>query len=317
MLALPAPAGSPAMTRLIATLMLLVTTMLWGFAFVAQKSATHLMGPFTFSAVRYALGTIVILPLVLWEIRRREPTPIARRDWLLIAVLGLSFFLGVYFQQAGLGTTTVTNGGFLTSLYVLLVPLIALVVARQLPHPIVWLCMPIAILGVFLLNGGHLDRFNVGDLLVIIGAVFWAIQVLLIGQLARSTGLPVTVTVICFAVTAVLSTAGALAFESPTIASFGPAWVQILYAGILSTAVAFTLQAIGQQDVPPANAAIILSAESLFAALGGALVLGERLPPIGYLGAALIFVAIITVETAPSLFRRRSTPPTGLVADAD
>jgi drug/metabolite transporter (DMT)-like permease len=305
------------MTRFVATLMLLVTALLWGFAFVAQKSAMQLMGPLTFSALRYALGTIVMLPLVMWEVRRRAPATIARRDWLLVGILGLSFFLGVYLQQAGLVTTTATNAGFLTGLYVLLVPLIALVVARQLPHPIVWLCMPIAVFGVFLLNGGHLDSLNLGDLMVIFSAVFWAVQVLLIGHLARSTGLPVTVTVVCFAVTSILSTAGALAFEAPTIASFAPAWVEILYGGILSTAVAFTLQAIGQQDVPPANAAIILSAESLFAALGGALILGERLPPIGYRGAALILIAIVTVEAAPVILHRRAAPRAGFIAEIE
>lgn len=164
------------MSRFVATILLLITALLWGFAFVAQKSATHLMGPFTFSAVRYALGAVVMLPLVVWEVRRRPPGGISRRDRLLTAILGVSFFLGVYLQQAGLMTTTVTNGGFLTGLYVLLVPLIALAVARQLPHPIVWLCMPIAVVGVFLLNGGHLDGFNAGDILVIFGSVFWAIQ---------------------------------------------------------------------------------------------------------------------------------------------
>src|SRR5579863_3795197 len=131
------------MPRPLAMLMLIVTTILWGFAFVAQKSAMGTLGPFTFSAVRYALGALVVLPLVVWEVRQRK-TPITRRDGWLILLLCLSFFGGVYLQQAGLITTTVTNGGFLTSLYVLFVPLLALIVVRQMPHPIVWFCMPLA-----------------------------------------------------------------------------------------------------------------------------------------------------------------------------
>ena len=293
------------MPRPLAMLMLIVTTILWGFAFVAQKSAMGSMGPLTFSAVRYALGALVVLPLVVWEYRRVKPV-ISRKDWWLIGLLCLSFFGGVYLQQAGLTTTTVTNGGFLTSLYVLFVPLLALVVVRQMPHPIVWLCMPLAIIGVFLLNGGRLDRFNFGDLLVIGGAVCWAVQVLMLGYLARTTGLPITVSVLCFVATALLSTAGAFIFETPGLSAIGADWVEILYTGILSTAVAFSMQAIGQQYVPPANAAIILSAESLFAALGGALILGERLPAIGYFGAALIFVAIILVESVPILLGKRA-----------
>jgi drug/metabolite transporter (DMT)-like permease len=302
------------MPRAFATLLLLLTTLLWGFAFVAQKSATHVMGPLTFAGLRYSLGTVLMLPFAVRETRRRA-RPLTRSEIVRLTVLSLSFFLGVYLQQAGLMTTTVTNGGFLTSLYVLFVPLIALGWAKRLPHPVVWIAMPLALVGVFLLNGGHLDRFNSGDVMVIGGAVCWAVQVLLLGELAASTGLPIAITVACFAVTAVLSVAGSLALEAPSLAQVGDAWIELLYSGVLSTAVAFTLQAIAQQFVPPANAAIVLSAESLFAALGGALILGERLPAIGYLGAALIFAAIVMVETVPVLVRRRTrqseTEPAG------
>jgi drug/metabolite transporter (DMT)-like permease len=294
------------MPRLVATLLLLLTTLLWGFAFVAQKSATHVMGPLTFAGVRYLLGTALMVPFAIAEWRRRT-RPLSRGETVRLAVLALSFFGGVYFQQAGLGTTTVTNGGFLTALYVLFVPLIALGWARRLPHPIVWIAMPLALLGVFLLNGGHLDRFNAGDLMVVVGAVCWAVQVLLLGELAAATGLPVAITVLCFAVTAVLSMAGSFVFEAPALVQISDAWVELLYAGVLSTAVAFTLQAIAQQYVPAANAAIVLSAESLFAALGGALILGERLPGIGYLGAAMIFAAIVMVEAVPLIDRRRES----------
>lgn len=295
------------MPRPLATLLLLITTMLWGLAFVAQKSGMSGTGPLTFAAVRYALASLIVLPLVVREYRRRA-APISRRDRGLVGVLGLAFFLGVYLQQAGLVTTTVTNAGFLTSLYVLFVPLIALLVARQGPHPVVWIAMPLAILGVFLLNGGHLDGFNSGDLLMLGGAVCWAVQVLLVGQLARSTGLPVTVSGLCFAVTALLSGLGSLVYEAPQLAAIAANWVEIGYTGIFATAIAFTLQAIGQQYVPPANAAIVLSAESLFAGLGGAVLLGERLPALGYLGAALIFAAIVLVEAAPALLGRRRVP---------
>ena len=148
------------------------------------------------------------------------------------------------------------------------------------------------------------------SLLIVICAVFWAMHVLLLGYLARITGLPVPVgcqLLLCRA-------AGAGGWRRWSNTRPSPAlrqgWVQLLYAGVLATAVAFTMQAIGQQYVPAANAAIILSAESLFAALGGALFLGERLPPIGYAGAALIFIAIILVETVPALLQRRATAAT-------
>lgn len=295
------------MPRPVATLLLLVTTMIWGFAFVAQKQAMAGLGPLTFSAVRYVLGTLVMLPLVAWELRRHGAVTLGRGQWAIIAVLCLAFFLGVYLQQWGLTATSVTNGGFLTSLYVFFVPLIALFAFRQQPHPLVWVGMPVALAGVFLLNGGHLDRFGIGDAAMIGCAIAWAVQVYLVGRVARATGLPVTISTLCFAITALLSTLGGFAVETPALAPILAAWPQILYAGLLSTSVAFTFQAIGQQYVPPSNAAIVLSAEGLFAALGGAVVLGERLPPIGYLGAALIFFAIVLVEAGPSVMPRRRT----------
>jgi len=291
------------MPRPLAVLLLLITTFLWGMAFVAQKSAMDLMGPLTFAAARFVLGGLAILPLALWEYSRRAHD-ISRRDWGLVLLLAVAFFMGSWLQQWGLTMTTVTNGGFLTSLYVMFVPLIGLIVLRHWPHPIVWICMPMALIGVYYLNGGGLDTFNAGDALVVSSAFFWAVQVLMLGFVANRTGLPIFVSAMCFIFSGLVSTGGALAFEAPTWSGLAGGWVQILYAGLLSTAVAFTLQAVGQRHVPAANAAIILSAESLFAALGGFLILGERLPGLGYAGAAMIFAAIVLVESVPALRRR-------------
>jgi len=291
------------MPRPLAVLLLLITTFLWGMAFVAQKSAMDSMGPLTFAAARFVLGGLAILPLALWEYSRRAHD-ISRRDWGLVLLLAVAFFMGSWLQQWGLTMTTVTNGGFLTSLYVMFVPLIGLIVLRHWPHPIVWICMPLALIGVYYLNGGGLDTFNTGDTLVVCSAFFWAVQVLMLGFVANRTGLPIFVSAMCFVFSGLVSTGGALAFEAPTLSGLSDGWVQILYAGLLSTAVAFTLQAVGQRHVPAANAAIILSAESLFAALGGFLILGERLPGLGYAGAAMIFAAIVLVESVPALRRR-------------
>jgi drug/metabolite transporter (DMT)-like permease len=293
------------MPRPIAVGLLLLCTALWGFAFVAQKTAMDAMGPLTFAAIRYALGTILVLPLAVLEYQRLK-TEITPRQWLAIAALAGVFFLGVYFQQVGLTLTTVTNSGFLTGLYVLFVPFLALIAFRHRPHPVVWICMPLAFFGIFCLNGGRFDQLNLGDGLVIISAVCWAIQILVVGILSRWTGLPVTISVLCFFATSVFSLIGAFAFETPTLSALGDGWFEILYAGVLSTAVAFTLQAIAQQHVPPSNAAIILAAESLFAFIGGSLILGERLPPLGYAGAAMIFVAVLTVEAVPMLTRKEA-----------
>ena len=292
------------MSRPLAALMLLICTMLWGFAFIAQKSAMETMGPLTFAGVRYLLGGVIVLPLALLE-RRNRPEPLGRGNWALIIAMSLVFFIGSWLQQSGLATTTATNAGFLTGLYVFFVPLLGFVALRTRPHPIIFACVPLALIGIYFLNGGGLDSFNTGDGLIVVSAIFWAMHVILLGHIARATELPIFVSAISFLIAGLVAFSLATVIEQPTLEGIMAGWMQLAYAGVLSTAVAFTFQAIGQQYVPPANAAIILSAESLFAAIGGALLLGERLPPIGYAGAALIFAAVVAVEALPPLWERR------------
>jgi drug/metabolite transporter (DMT)-like permease len=294
------------MTRPVAVLLLVACTMLWGFAFVVQKGAMQHMGPLTFSLVRYFVGAVLVTPLAIAEYRRRARgvRTLSRGQWLRIGALSLAFFCGVWLQQHALLTATVTNSGFLTALYVIFTPLVTYALVRTRPHPVILVGAPLALVGIYLLTGARLDRFTPADGELVLCAVFWAIQVSMLGALVKETGLPLTVSVITFYATAVLATAGAFALEHPTLEGIGDGWLFILYAGVFSTGIAFTLQAIGQQHIPSANAAIILSAESLFAALSGALFLGERLPPLGYLGAAIIFGSIVLVEAIPVLRSR-------------
>jgi drug/metabolite transporter (DMT)-like permease len=295
------------MSRPIAVLLLVICTALWGFAFVFQKGAMDHMEPLTFAGVRYVLGAFLVLPLAIVEYRRQtaKGVVISRGQWIRIGVLSLAFFLGVWLQQAALVTTTVTNGGFITSLYVIFTPIVTYLTIRVKPHPIVYLGAPLALIGIYMLTGARLDHFTIGDTQLLLCAICWGVQVSMLGALVKETGMPVFVSTINFFATAILSLIGAFALETPEIGGMIDGWIPILYSGVCSTAIAFTFQAIGQQYVPPANAAIILSAESLFAALGGALILHERLPPIGYAGAAVIFIAIVTVELVPALRGRR------------
>lgn len=296
------------MTRPVAVLLLLVATAIWGFAFVAQKTAMDHMGPMTFAGARFLLGGLALLPFAVAEYRsRREAVGrLTARHRVLLALLCVSFFLASALQQYGIVQTSVTNSGFLTSLYVLFVPLIAFLAIRMKPHPIIYLGAPLALVGIYYLNGGQFSSFNAGDGLMVLSAVFWGGHVFLVGYLSRETGLPVIISAASFLAVGLLSTAAALGLEAPDPAALADGWVEIAYAGLMSTAIAYTLQAVAQQYVPAANAAIILSAESLFAALGGALLLGERLTPIGYAGAMLIFCAIVLVEAVPALQQRRA-----------
>lgn len=298
------------MNRPIAVGLLVLCTALWGLAFVFQKGAMQHMQPLTFAGVRYFLGSFLVLPLAIWEYRRRTKSGvrIARGQWVRIGILSLAFFLGVWLQQAALLTTSVTNGGFITSLYVIFTPVVTYITLRSRPHPIIYLGAPLALLGIYLLTGARLDAFTLGDFQLLLCAVCWGVQVSMLGALVRETGLPVFVSTINFFATALLACTLAFALETPSMGALVDGWIPILYSGVCSTAIAFSLQAIGQQYVPPANAAIILSGEALFAALAGALLLNERLPPVGYLGAAVIFATIVMVELVPALRGTRHDP---------
>ena len=298
------------MNRPIAVALLVLCTALWGLALVFQKGAMQHMQPLTFAGVRYVLGSLLVLPLAIWEFRRRTAAGIVitREQWVRIGILSVAFFLGVWLQQVALLTTSVTNGGFITSLYVIFTPVVTYLTLRTRPHPVVYIGAPLALFGIYLLTGARFDGFTPGDVQLLLCAVCWGVQVSMLGALVRETGMPIFVSTVNFLATALLASGLAFVFETPSVSGMIDGWIPILYSGVCSTAIAFTLQAIGQQYVPPANAAIILSAESLFAALGGAVLLGERLPPVGYIGAAVIFATIVLVELVPALSGRRLEP---------
>ena len=228
-----------------------------------------------------------------------------------IGVLSLAFFAGVWLQQAAL---TDHHGHQWRLPHLALRDLHAdrdLHHVRVRPHPIVYLGAPLALLGIYLLTGADLSHLGTGEILLLIGSVCWAIQVADARPLVKETGLPVAISAINFSATAVLAMVGAFGLEHPAVQGVARWLDPAALPAAFSTGVAFTLQAIGQQYVPPANAAIILSSEALFAALGGALVLGERLPPIGYAGAAIIFTAIILVEAIPAFAAKRAISARG------
>jgi drug/metabolite transporter (DMT)-like permease len=185
---------------------------------------------------------------------------------------------------------------------------IAFIVTRHRPHAVLYLGVPMALVGIYCLNGGKLDGFVAGDFLLIASAVFWAGHMFTLGIMVQRTALPFTISVVSFFVAGFAALLIAIAIEAPDVASISGAWIELIYSGLIATGVALTLQAVAQRYVPPANAAIIIGAESLFAALAGALFRDERLTALGYAGAALIVVAIVIVEAWPA-WRARSTGP--------
>lgn len=295
------------MTRVQANLMLLVAGALWGMGFVAQSTAMDSIGPLLFIGTRFVVAFFIILPFALRESAKAEK-PLAKTDKRMFALIGCLMFGGMTLQQIGLLTTSVTNSGFLTGLYVVIVPFVGVLLYRQWPAPIVWPSALCALAGIWLLSGGNaIDGLSTGDWLTIFCAGVWAFQVFLISRSASQSGRPVTLAVTQFGITGTLALGLAVLLEPISINAIGDAGLEILYAGIFSGGIAFTLQVMAQRYTTPPQAAIFLSTEAIFAALFGALLLSDRLPPAGLFGCALIFAAILLVEVVPAMKNRQAT----------
>lgn len=295
------------MSRIQANIVLLIAAAVWGGGFVAQATAMETLGAMWFIGLRFAIAALATVPFVIREARKAEAPagPKAIRAFILI---GLALFGGAATQQFGLLTTSVTNSGFLTGLYVIIVPILFVVFLRRKPHWIIWPAAVMAVSGIYLLSGGDLGALNSGDVLTIICGVFWAIQVTLIGYFLERHGRPLLLSCIQFTVCAVLGLAIAYVTEPIDLKGLTEALPEVIYSGLFSSGLAFVLQVIGQRYTTAPQAAIFLSSESLFAAAAGAIFLGEKLTTTGYFGCAIIFTAMLIVEIVPELTRRRSAP---------
>ena len=296
------------MNRLKANMLLMLTAMIWGTAFVAQHTSMENIGPHFFTGIRFLLGGLVVLPFGLREYGKNKSQSIdlSLRDFLGMCLCGLFIFLASILQQIGIELTSVTNAGFLTGLYVPLVPLMLLVFWRKLPHWSIWPSVMGCLVGTYYLSGGNLSRLSTGDYWMIIAAVFWALQIIAVGFVVRTSKAPLLLAAVQFIVCGLLGVLSGFIFETFSFANIMNAGFEILYAGVLSVGVAFTLQAVAQTHTGQADAAIIMSGETLFAALAAAVILGERLNFMGYFGCAVIFISILSVELLP-LWRRKTT----------
>lgn len=297
-------------------LLLLFTAVIWGTAFVFQEEAISAgLGTFSFNAMRFLIGGALLLPL-LWVLRRRvrrgfvgqadgdEATESNGRGLLIGGVLmGVALAAGSALQQAGLADeqTTAGKGGFITGLYVVLVPVLGLAVGRR-TDVWVWVGVSLALVGLFLLSinlGRDRPTMGEGDLLVLLGTGFWAAHILLIDHLSKRHD-ALALSVIQFLVCAALSGVIALGIgERVTPGALGEGWHAILYCGVLAVAVAFTLQVVAQKHAHPTAAAVIMSSEVLFAAIGGAVLLGETMSAKAYTGCGLMLAGMLVSQLAP------------------
>ncbi|PIE25518.1 MAG: EamA family transporter [Neptuniibacter caesariensis] len=288
--------------KLQSDLILLLVATIWGFAFVAQRLGMESLGPFGFNALRFILGACSLLPLLLFF---RAPDSHCNKKLLKGGLLaGFALFAGASLQQAGLVYTTAGNAGFITGLYIILVPLFGILIG-QATRINTWIGGLLAATGLYLLSFQDLSKINFGDLLELLGAACWAAHVLIIAKLAPKVD-NLRLAISQFLVCGLLSTLVALSIEADsfTVRNAIDSWAPIAYAGLISVGIAYTLQIVAQKHAPPAHAAIIMSLEAVAAAFGGWLMLNEQFTPTGLVGCSLMLVGMI-ISQLPTLLKRK------------
>lgn len=294
-------------------LLLLLSAVIWGFAFVAQRLGMEHVGPFTFNAVRFALGAAVLVPVLVLTRERRSAMVMAGPKagaWATLAagtLLGLVTFTGASLQQVGLVYTTAGKAGFITGLYVIIVPLLGLTWGQRTAAG-TWVGASLATVGLYLLSVTGAFTISPGDTLVLFSAVAWAVHVQLVGRLVRRYDVLV-LACLQFTVCSLMSLVVSLMRETTSASGLWGAAIPILYAGLLSVGVAYTLQVVAQRHARPAPTAIILSLEAVFAVLGGWMILGELLTLRGLAGCALMLAGMLVAQLARTSHRPSTAEP--------
>lgn len=288
-------------------LMLIITAFIWGVAFVAQRVGMDYIGPFTFNGVRNLLGVIVLLILMPFIDRMRGesgfryPTGKYGGKMLILGGLacGLCLTLGSSLQQVGIQYTTVGEAGFLTAMYIIIVPLLGICVRRRVPLT-VWISVVLAVFGMYLLCMTGVAGLSIGkgNIYEILGAFAYSFQILAVDYFSPKCD-GVRLSLMQFAVCGVLCMAVAMIFEAPSVSGILAAWIPIAYAGVLSCAVGYTFQILAQKNTDPVIASLLMSLESVFSLIAGWVILQQRLSPTQLIGCAVMFGAIVLAQLRP------------------
>ncbi len=282
-----------------ANILLLMSAAIWGFAFVYQRQGMEYLGPFMFGAIRFLLGSLALSPLLWWRrfnTSQYRSVPI-RKILLYGSISGMVLFTAASLQQVGLQYTTAGKAGFITGLYIILVPLLGLGLGHR-THMQTWIGATLAVSGLYLLSFTENMSLAIGDLLQLGGALFWAVHVLVIGRFSPQVS-PIALSVVQFAVCGLLSLLVALFVETTLWSQVVDARTSILYTGLISTSIGFTLQVLAQRIARPTHAAIIMSLEAVFAVVGGWWLLNEILTKRALLGSALMLAGMLISQIKP------------------
>lgn len=283
------------------SLLLLLTATIWGVAFVAQSAGMDYVGPFTFNCARCLIGALVLIPLILFADRgkkeRGEEVPAEHKKILILGGVccGLALFLASNFQQFGIQYTTVGKAGFITACYIVIVPIMGLFFGKKC-SPLIWGAVVMAVVGLYMLcmTGGN-GGLNRGDVLMLVCAVLFSVHILVIDYFSPMTD-GVKLSCIQFLVAGVLSGLCTVLFEEPNLGQLLAAWAPVLYAGVMSCGVAYTLQIVGQKGMNPTVSSLILSLESSISVLAGWVLLGQQLNAKEITGCVIMFGAIVLAQ---------------------
>lgn len=275
--------------------LLVLTAVIWGFAFVAQQVGAEYLGAFTFNGIRFLLGGISLVPVILMFERESMNKIKVRKITLSALLAGTVLFIASTLQQYGLELgTTAGKAGFITGLYTVIVPILAFIILHRRTNLNIWIGAILAVCGLLLLN---MDKnftlsFGAGEISVFIGAIFWAVHILVIDKFVGEIS-PLKFSMGQFIVCGVESMVCAMVFEDISLGGIQTAMIPILYGGLMSVGVAYTCQALGQKDSDPTFAAIVLSMESVFSVIGGVVLLHAHMEIQGYAGCVLMFGGIV------------------------
>jgi drug/metabolite transporter (DMT)-like permease len=283
-------------SRIRSDLILLLVALIWGSAFVAQRYAALQMGALLFNAIRFWIGTIILVPFLRLGFHKPDSNDnITQHDILWISLAGFLLFGGAALQQVGMKFTTAGNAGFITGLYVVLIPFFMSMIWREKIRATIWLAAALSVAGLFLLSTGGKLHLNPGDVLELLGAGFWAFHVILIGRLVQRVTL-IKLAIGQYLVCGLLSLAASLLVEQNSLSNIASSWWALIYTGVISIGMGYTLQIVGQRFAPAPDAAIILSLEAVFAAFFGWFFLGELLNGLQILGCIIIFSGILMAQ---------------------